>query len=873
MGCCQSVSKTPFKHTAAESLPVSGAASQIEQIDRPTTDQHTEPKTTVGQPLNSVNSVPGDDHRSKRTRNHLDTSIPGFPDFLDNFDMSSLSLGESERGSFETTDQLAGTEQCSSAEIENAVKLLKRNRFFRESSESSLFDFVKQMEPEKRACGSVLIVQEEPVNDESKMYLLTEGTIRLDVVGGDRKTLTKEGGWVFGEFALICKSYRTATITAITDCRLLSCSRPVLMALPAAKLIAFYRQLSFLKSISDHELFQIRPFTTFASLVSTNRVIVKLPHVVNPEIEDDCRLSIDGGSISLLRPSSKIVCESDSLFVDNNCLVVIRHGRLLGSFNRSGDASRTLSNGSRPRCMFRRGQYIGGYRLLTSVVTSPPRSTTQLESLTFTAEAQTDLILFDRNAMLNLNFPLVNYWLDVDHCLNVFSRLDLIKKLSIKQCNQETSQFERISHKSGEIVFAKGDVIGSLIILRQGSLSKNHDELVEPTTRVIPVFGTLNTSSTIQNDYVAVSDVILLRHGTNRMSESSLMEHKRRTSEDSVFRPLNSTHMDLSRIQIHKKIGVGSSGRVYLVSIKNTRPNQVFALKAISKSHHTSRKQVEHTLNELAMMKNILHPFCCRLFASFQDRKNLYLLQDLIPGGELFSHLEQWEKFPEDVARFYAANVLLALEHMHSRKIVYRDLKPENLLLDKDGYVVVADFGFAKYLGNDERTWTICGTLEYQAPEILKLVGTTTDADIWSFGILIYEMVTGDPPFKGTDPEIIKKVGGGRFTIPKFLSKNLSDLLYSLLRVQPNKRLGSTSWDDVKAHPWFAGINFDDILQKKLPPPIKPRLESAMDMSNFSPEEDADENSQSLTIDFDEVKRMNCNAFSRSDPWSDWNNF
>jgi serine/threonine protein kinase len=158
-------------------------------------------------------------------------------------------------------------------------------------------------------------------------------------------------------------------------------------------------------------------------------------------------------------------------------------------------------------------------------------------------------------------------------------------------------------------------------------------------------------------------------------------------------------------------------------------------------------KQIEHVLNERRILEEANYPLCVQLKGAYQDKRSLYLLQEWVPGGELFHHLDLEGAFDEPKAMFFAANVLLALEFLHSKGIVYRDLKPENLLLDAQGYLKMADFGFAKYVGED-KTFTICGTPDYQAPEVIMRRGTNKAADYWALGVLIFEMLVGDPPFK-----------------------------------------------------------------------------------------------------------------------------
>lgn len=214
---------------------------------------------------------------------------------------------------------------------------------------------------------------------------------------------------------------------------------------------------------------------------------------------------------------------------------------------------------------------------------------------------------------------------------------------------------------------------------------------------------------------------------------------------------------------------IGTFARVCLVrpatASDDQENNQVFALKILRKTEVIKLKQIDHVRHEREILADVAgHPFITRLIASFSDRDSLYMVLDYVPGGELFSYLRRHRRFPEEWARFYAAEIVLVLEYLHEQQggVAYRDLKPENLLLDAQGHVKLVDFGFAKRLGykNDKpvETYTLCGTPEYLAPEVIQNKGHTTAVDWWALGILIYEFLTGYPPFWHQNPiEIYKQ--------------------------------------------------------------------------------------------------------------------
>jgi len=228
------------------------------------------------------------------------------------------------------------------------------------------------------------------------------------------------------------------------------------------------------------------------------------------------------------------------------------------------------------------------------------------------------------------------------------------------------------------------------------------------------------------------------------------------------------------------------------------------------------------------------HPFIVKLHATYKSKDRLYFLLDPVMGGELFTVLRKNRLFPESTARFYAASVLLAFEHMHAREYVYRDLKPENLLIDYDGYIKVTDFGFAKRVKT--KTWTLCGTPEYLAPEIVAGKGHGKGVDWWTLGVLIFEMLASYTPFYHEDHmKMYQKIARGKVKYPPHFSMEAKDLCRQLLEPQPTRRLGVIQGgaQHIKEHPWFAGFDFKALVEKKLTPPYKPKIKNQFDVSNF----------------------------------------
>lgn len=278
-------------------------------------------------------------------------------------------------------------------------------------------------------------------------------------------------------------------------------------------------------------------------------------------------------------------------------------------------------------------------------------------------------------------------------------------------------------------------------------------------------------------------------------------------------------------------IGKGSFGKVLQVRKKDT--GKIYAMKVLRKEAIIARKQVAHTKAEKSILSKIQHPFIVTLNYAFQTEEKLYMVLDFINGGELFFHLKREGKFSEARVRLYAAEIACALCHLHSFGIVYRDLKPENILLDSDGHICITDFGLSKEITTEEGTHTFCGTPEYLAPEVLKGQGHGTPVDWWSLGTLIYEMLTGLPPFYSQNINLMyQRILNGDLRFPTFITPDAQSLLEGLLCRDVSKRLGD---DTVKPHPFFKSIDWKKLEAKEIEPPFKPKVKGNTDVTNIDP--------------------------------------
>ena len=296
--------------------------------------------------------------------------------------------------------------------------------------------------------------------------------------------------------------------------------------------------------------------------------------------------------------------------------------------------------------------------------------------------------------------------------------------------------------------------------------------------------------------------------------------------------------VELNDFQIIKVLGRGTFGKVCLVQYKPTK--EYFAMKSLKKDVLLDMDQVQSTILEKKILQSLDHPFLVGMIFCFQTEERIYFIMPFIRGGELFQHLRTEKFFKEDKARFYAASMGLALEYLHNHGIVYRDIKPENILIGEDGYLKLIDFGMAKMLQGNEKATSFCGTPEYLAPEIITGEGHNRAADWWSYGILLFEMLCGIPPFYCENTErMYDLITNAELRFPKRIqvSDNAKDLIKKLLIKQQDKRLGvNKGFEEIKTHPFFQGFDFDALLAKKLEAPFIPVLKDSLDVGNFDEE-------------------------------------
>ena len=308
---------------------------------------------------------------------------------------------------------------------------------------------------------------------------------------------------------------------------------------------------------------------------------------------------------------------------------------------------------------------------------------------------------------------------------------------------------------------------------------------------------------------------------------------------------------DFEKIKI---IGKGSFGNVYLV--RHIKTNKFYAMKILSKALIKQREEEYHTISERILMAKLNFPLIVKLHYCFQDKKNLFFIMDLIQGGDLLYHLRRYHNFDDEKTSFYISEIILILEFLHNNSIMYRDIKPENILIDKTGHIKLVDFGLSKIFEKNKKMYTMCGTAFYMAPELINKQGYNCDADWWSLGCLMYELLSGNPPFQMDKKNDVNTL---HFELPvkmdNCFSEEAKDLINKLLVIDPSKRLGSgkDGIQNLKHHPYFKNINWEELRELKVTPPFIPEINDDTDVKyiedNISENKENDINEKDSDFD------------------------
>uniref|UniRef100_A0A182J8D1 cGMP-dependent protein kinase n=1 Tax=Anopheles atroparvus TaxID=41427 RepID=A0A182J8D1_ANOAO len=453
----------------------------------------------------------------------------------------------------------------------------------------------------------------------------------------------------------------------------------------------------------------------------------------------------------------------------------------------------------------------------------------------------------------------------IEENVNFLKSVPLLKHLSNDVLTKIADVLEVEFYPAGAYIIRQGAAGDTFFLISQGTVKVTQrlpGRSVDEEIRILVRGEYFGEQALIKEDK-RTANIIAMSPGvecltldresfTKHIGDLCELQEKNYGDEERVlaFRNLENTHpslgssqpelldVNLSDLEVVGTLGVGGFGRVELVKVERNGDTQVYALKCMKKRHIVDTRQQEHMYSERKIMLACQSPFICRLYRTYKDTKFVYMLLEACMGGEVWTILRDRVTFEDSTAKFIVACVLQAFDFLHARGIVYRDLKPENLLLDARGYAKLVDFGFSKFIGYSNKTWTFCGTPEYVAPEIILNKGHDRSVDYWALGILIHELLTGIPPFTAADPmktyNIILK-GIDMVNFPKHMSRAAVSLIKRLCRDVPSERLGYQRGgvQDIKKHKWFQGFDWDGLVALTLKSPLQPNLHGPLDMSNF----------------------------------------
>ncbi|KAF1788513.1 Cyclic nucleotide-binding-like [Phytophthora cactorum] len=621
----------------------------------------------------------------------------------------------------------------------------------------------------------------------------------------------------FGELALIYDAPRAATVRAATNSILWTLDRDEFRMMQArsssdslVKRAKWLRQVEILASLSERQL-------------------ALLAGVLNAVTYSDGEMIIKQGDVG------------DTFFIVEEGNVSCQMEGPRGFKN--SDAMRT------ELAILDPGDYFGEMALLSDM----PRNAS------IYAKGSVKCLSLGRQEFDSILGPLTDV-LDRNSRIRILRTIPAFATKSQEALDYAVSQLEIKAFQDSQCIFRQGDTAVAFYIVKSGCvklIKKRQDGNNNLVTEevLLKANDTFGGEVFEQADKYSCTVISAGRSQCQRLKVSSLARPVLRVNMGEQGR-IKSCTLTLDDIQVAGVLGEGSFGKVVMVhALVDGAEEQPMALKIMAKSHIIESDQQVQVMREKQVLMTIpKHPFIVDLYATYQDANNLYMLMELVQGGELFTllHNEEFiETVDESSVRFYSANAVLGLQHMHRYDFAYRDLKPENLLISREGYLKFVDFGFAKKIpftvvnsdGAEEvhsRTFTLCGTLEYLAPEFVLNTGHDIAVDYWALGILIYEMLVGYTPFGTGDGDTTQlfrniamiRTGANSVDFPFHLQENCPhacDLVRRLLQ-------GINGDQELRQHPWFSRIEWDKLYSMKLEPPYLPPISGKYDISLFEGE-------------------------------------
>jgi cGMP-dependent protein kinase len=700
---------------------------------------------------------------------------------------------------------------------EHIRSAIKDNILFNTLRDEEIEQLVDAMEPMQYAANTI-VIQQGAKGDN--FYVIERGTFDI-IVGGKKVAEFGEGtaGMSFGELALLYNSPRAATVRSTSLAKLWAIGRATFRHIIAnsnaaqmSKLKGTLRRVALLKDLEEDQL---------------NRVAA-------------------AAQLVTFRPGDQIIRKGDI----GDVFYIIEKGKVICKDLPGGQSNNVLHQ----------GDYFGERALLKD----EPRAANVY------AESDCSLMALHRedfNALLGHLRDVLDYNLG----MRVLLCVPLFRSLSSQEREALFEALRPVSFGASEYCITEGEYNSTFYIIKEGVAGVYKGESEVNRLSAGQWFGDAELMS---SSGVAEQSVATLTELECFGLEKSVFEELLGPMEELLSRaappaeaqamgggggggggggssvalipePRPMADIRFDELEMRATLGTGTFGRVRLAHQPST--GSVYALKILQKAQVVALRQETNIMNEKRLLASLDHPFVLRLHQTFKDKNCLYMLLDLVQGGELFSRLQNANgRVSVSDARFYAACVLDAFDYLHSKYILYRDLKPENLLIDDKGYIKVVDFGFAKVV--PDRTYTLCGTPEYLAPELVLGKGHDKGVDYWALGVLIYEMVVGYSPFadhqNGDQMVICRNILRGDLAFPSWCNDaKVKESVKLLLEKEPTKRIGSLKGaaKDIKALRFFNGIEWDALRAKKLPAPWVPKVKDPLDTSNFDPYDEEDD--------------------------------
>lgn len=677
-------------------------------------------------------------------------------------------------------------------ESERLMKWLFKSDLFSELTNEQAEMVVAAFQGVDVEAGQDIIVQGEPGDH---LYMVDSGKFEASLLQAEDKVVaTYTVGMAFGELALLYGCNRAATVRCVEDGKIWALERKVFRYAVVKTGSSNLRTVGgFLKSVSSLSLLTDEQRATMADAMTK-------------EVFEDGAYLVEMGQ------------PADSLFV-------LQEGEVVCHKGDQTDLTRLT-----------KGDVFGESCLqVDEVRKANVVAVGKVSALKLTADAFRDM-LGELSDLLSYNFKrkvIESVMIDTTF---IFDLLPAHDKESLLSRLVETSFDE------GQVIIKQGEANNTFHIIKSGrAVVKKHEEGEEEEQKLAELTeGQFFGERALLKDEPANATVSamdkLSTYSCDRATFNELLGPLQGIIDGEVAKRAEkgSPPPKWSDLEIRRILGVGTFGRVKLVVHKQW--NTSYALKCIHKAQLVSNNQQESVLNEKKIMMMVDHPFVLKLVQTYQDQGELYMLLELCLGGELFSLLEKRTCLEDSHAKFYLASVVSIFAYLNDLKVIYRDLKPENLLLDDQGYLKMVDFGFAKILKG--RSWTLCGTPEYLCPEIILNKGHGFGADWWCTGVLAYECLIGQTPFVAPDPmetyrKIIKcHLHWPRHMPPGSLARNF---ISSLVTYEPSQRLGASKQGPQKAksHPWLSSVDFKALEAKQLKAPFVPKIKSRTDDSNF----------------------------------------